>query len=136
MSWYCPSCNRKFGKDNQSHMCGDYDIDRLFEGKPDELTLIFDKLLVGVMEWPDIDVGATKNCVVFTSAKTYLVVRPMSKLIEVKFYFSEPLHHPLIHKVVLYGGKHNHFFRFKNEAELTPDVFEILRQSYQYSLSS
>ena len=134
MSWFCPKCNRKFGKPNQSHYCGDYDMDALFEKKPDELILIFDKLLATLMDWPEMSVGASVNTIIFTSKSTFLVVRPMSKLMDVKFYTDQSIEHPLIHKGGEYRGKYYYHVRIGNVEEMTEEFFTLIQEGYRYSM--
>lgn len=134
MAWYCPTCKRKFGKPNQNHMCGEYDIDRLFEGKPEELTLIFDKLLVELIDWPEMAVAASVNTIIFTSKTTFLVVRPMSKLMDIKFYYNEEIQHPHIFKAGEYRGKYYYYIRISTVEEMDESFFKLLKQAFIYSM--
>ena len=86
MSWVCPKCERELLKENQTHYCARVSIDSLFKGKPDELVLVFDKILAEVADWQDVLVSTTPNCIVFVHRKTFLVIRPMQKVLDVKFY--------------------------------------------------
>lgn len=134
MAWYCPSCKRKFGKLNQHHMCGQYDMDALFEGKPDELLLIFDKLLVELIDWPEMAVAASVNTIIFTTKTTFLVVRPMSKLMDIKFYSDKEIHHPLIHKSDSYRGKFYYHVRIDSVEAMTASFFSLIKEGYHYSM--
>lgn len=134
MAWHCPTCKRKFGKPNQHHMCGQYDMDALFEGKPDEFLLIFDKLLVELIDLPEMAVGASVNTIIFTSKTTFLVVRPMSKLMDIKFYTTEELQHPLLFKSGEYRGKYYYHIRVASVEELTADFFKLIQHGYRYSM--
>ncbi len=58
----------------------------LFLGKPDELVLALDKLLVLTADWQPNEVGVAKNAIVSTSKKAWLIVKPMSKKLDIKFY--------------------------------------------------
>lgn len=62
-------------------MCAIVNIDDLFSGKPTNLLIAFDALLVGVIDWEPCSVGATKKAVVFAKEKAWLIVKPMSKLL-------------------------------------------------------
>ena len=131
MSWVCPKCERELLKEGQTHYCARVSVDSLFEGRPDELVLVFDKILAEVADWPDVLVSTTPNCVVFVHRKTFLVIRPMQKVLDVKFY-SETAHSgPPILNSVLYAGKYVSNVRLKSLDELTPRVFNFIRQSYR-----
>ena len=96
--WNCPKCERNFKTRNQSHMCAIVSIDDLFAGKPDDLLMAFDALLVGVIDWNPCSVGATRKAIFFAKEKAWLIVKPMSKQLDIKFYSKEKFHHHLISK--------------------------------------
>jgi len=131
MSWICPKCERELLKENQTHYCARVSIDSLFKGKPDELVLVFDKILAEVADWPGVLVSTTPNCIVFVHRKTFLVVRPMQKVLDVKFYSETALSGPPIVQSMLYAGKYASNVRLKTLDELKPQVFKFIRQSYQ-----
>lgn len=109
-------------------------MDALLEGKPDELLLIFDKLLVELIDLPEMVVAASVNTIIFTSKSTFLVVRPMSKQMDIKFYSTEQIEHPLIHKSGEYRGKYYYHIRVANVEELTADFFKLIQYGYRYSM--
>jgi hypothetical protein len=87
-----------------------------------------------VIRWEPTTVGAAKNALVFTSHKAWLIVRPMTKVLDIKFYYDEPIDSALLFKVQEFGGKYAHQIRINNETELTKDVFELLRLGFNQSL--
>ena len=109
--WTCPKCDRNFKSSNQWHMCTDKTIDELFEGKPDRLIVAFDKLLVSVIDWEPCSVGMSTKSIVFSKEKAWLIVRPMSKELDLKFYYSEVIQSPRIKKSSLWGKKYAHHIR-------------------------
>ncbi len=134
MAWYCPKCERKFGKPNQNHMCGKYDIDKLFDGKSDEHLLIFDKLIVGVIDWPEMEISASVNTIIFTSKTTCFVVRPMSKCMDVKFYSDKIIDSSQIFKTGEYSGKYYYHIRISKVEEMQETFFNLLKIGYNYSM--
>jgi len=86
--WECPKCERIFKTTNQSHSCTNKTLDDLFENRPDNLILTFDKLLVAVMDWEPNSAGASTNTIVFTNKKAWLIVKPMTKELDLKFYLN------------------------------------------------
>ena len=87
--WTCPKCERELKNPNQWHNCVKVSMDSLFEGKPEELVLVFDKLLSEIIDWENVAVSATKNCIVFVHNQTFLIIRPMKKQLDLKFYSEE-----------------------------------------------
>jgi len=131
MSWVCPKCERELVKENQTHYCARVSIDSLFEGKPAEMVLVFDKLLAEVADWTDVIISTTPHCIVFVHRKTFLVIRPMQKVLDVKFYsMTAQTGHPVINST-LYAGKYASNVRLKNMDELTQQVFKMIYQSYE-----
>jgi hypothetical protein len=131
MSWICPNCERELVKENQTHYCARVSVDSLFERRPAEMILAFDKLLAEVAGWKDVIVSTTPNCIVFVHRKTFLVIRPMQKVLDVKFYsLTAQTGHPVV-KSTLYAGKYANNIRIKSVDELTPQVFKFIHQSYQ-----
>jgi hypothetical protein len=131
MSWVCPKCERELVKEGQTHYCARVSVDSLFEGKPAELILVFDKILAEVADWPDVLVSTTPNCVVFVHRKTFLVIRPMQKVLDVKFYSETACNgYPIINSL-LYAGKYANNVRLKTLDQLTPQIFKFIHQSYR-----
>src|ERR1700760_3587164 len=86
MSWICPNCDRELPNPGQRHYCARVSLVSLFKGRPAELILVFDKILAEVADWEGVLVGTTPNCIVFTRRLTFLVIRPMKKELDIKFY--------------------------------------------------
>lgn len=131
MAWICPHCERTLKNANAWHYCGQKDLDELFEGKPEILSLLFDKILGEVYEWQGVTVSATKNCVVFVSSQTFLVIRPMKTCLNIKFYLEEHSEHPSIFKVENYNKRLEHHIRITDLEDITPVLFRFIKESYQ-----
>jgi len=131
MSWICPKCERELLKENQTHYCARISVDSLFTGKPAELVLVFDKILAEVADWEDVLVSTTPNCIVFVHRKTFLVIRPMQKVLDVKFYSDVAYTGRPVLNSILYKGKYANNVRIATLDELTPQLFKLIHQSYQ-----
>ncbi|MFI5163466.1 MAG: DUF5655 domain-containing protein, partial [Sphingobacteriales bacterium] len=109
MTWVCPKCERELKSETQTHYCAKVDLDSLFEGKSAELTLTFDKLLLLVADWADVAISATPNCVVFVHRQTFLVIKPMKAVLDLKFYSASPPTGITLYKSYIYSGRYaNH----------------------------
>lgn len=120
----CPNCKRAIRSLNSIHYCKEVVIDDLFNKKSDEIVLAFDKLLQMVSEWQDIEISGTKNCIVFVRNKTFLVAKPMTKCLEIKFYANEPIDDDELYKCRLWGSKYEGIFRIENELQLNDKHFQ------------
>ena len=132
--WQCPRCERLFKTTNQSHSCVQQDMGLLFEGKPDQLVIAFDALMTAVLNWEPNHVGSSKNAIVFTNKKAWLIVKPMTKELDVKFYYAEPIEAPEIKKVTEWGGKHAHHIRIRSEEEISMEVLQLLRKGFNFAM--
>lgn len=128
--WTYPNCERNFKTRNQSHSCGTKTIDDLFAGKPDHLILAFDALLINVIDWEPCSVGVATHAIVFTKEKAWLIVKPMQKELDLKFYYPERIQHHLLKKVQLTFGKYAHHIRISDESEVTTELLKLLRKGY------
>jgi hypothetical protein len=129
--WTCPKCERDLKNPNQWHNCVKVSIDSLFEGKSEELVLVFDKLLSEIIDWENIAVSATQNCIVFVHNQTFLIIRPMKKQLDLKFYTQTKQDEFPIIKSIFYSGKYENHIRISLLSELSPLVYTYIKQSYQ-----
>lgn len=135
--WTCPHCQRKFKTTNQSHSCLDTTIDDLFVKSPEHLILTFDALLLAVYDWEPNHIGAAKHSVVFTNKKAWLIVKPMRKELDVKFYLGTPLEDEQIHKVSPFSrNKYAHHIRLSTPEQVTPEVLRLLRLGFDFGMKS
>lgn len=127
----CPKCNRAVRSVNSFHYCKQVALDDLFVNKSDEVLLVFDRLLEQVSSLDDVEISGTKNCVVFVRNKTFLVTKPMTKWLEIKFYSEKFIFDDEdIYKCELWGSKYAVIIRIKNEEELKQKHFEYFKNSY------
>ena len=129
--WTCPKCERDLKNPNQWHNCVKVSIDSLFEGKAEELVLVFDKLLSEIIDWENVAVSATQNCIVFVHNQTFLIIRPMKKQLDLKFYSEKEQEEFPIFKSIFYSGKYENHIRLSSLSDLTPAVYSYLKQSYK-----
>ncbi|WDF77348.1 DUF5655 domain-containing protein [Mucilaginibacter sp. KACC 22773] len=131
MSWTCPKCERELPKPEQRHYCARVSLDSLFRDRPPELVLVFDKILAEVADWEGVLVGTTPNCIVFTRRLTFLVIRPMKKELDIKFYSKVPHPERPVLKSVASGNKFENHIRIALLDDLRPKLFLYLRESYE-----
>jgi hypothetical protein len=129
----CPHCNRVLRNPKAWHYCKQVDIDELFIRKSDEVVLVFDRLLEQLSVYENIEISATKNCIVFVRNKTFLVAKPMTKCLEIKFYSNEPIDDEELYKCHLWSSKYESIIRIENETQLKPKYFQYFRNSYLIS---
>jgi hypothetical protein len=129
--WTCPKCERELKNPNQWHNCVKVSIDSLFEGKTDELVFVFDKLLSEIIDWENVAVSATQNCIVFIHNQTFLIIRPMKKELDLKFYSATRQEEEPILKSIFYSSKFQNHIRVSKLEDLTQNVYSYIKQSYK-----
>ena len=131
MSWTCPKCDRELPWAEYRHYCARVSLDSLFEGRSPELVLVFDKILAEVADWDGVLIGVTPNCIVFTRRVGFLIIRPMKKELDLKFY-SKAVHpeKPVV-KSIASGKKFANHIRISLLDDLKPGIFTYIRESYQ-----
>ncbi|MCB0646127.1 MAG: hypothetical protein KDC49_05670 [Saprospiraceae bacterium] len=129
----CPHCKRPLRNAKAWHYCEEVSMDDLFADKSDTILLIFDAVMQEVVKWEDVEMSATKNCVVFVRNKTFLVVKPMTKFLEIKFYSEAFIEDDDLYKCTLWNNKHHGILRISHENELKSSHFQYFRESYLMS---
>lgn len=132
--WTCPRCERVFKTTHQSHSCTQIELGELFLGKPDDLVLAFDDILLAVANWEPNHVGTATKSIVFTSQKAWLIIKPMRKELDVKFYLDKPLESGRLKKVTALGKKYAHHIRVQTPEQVNSELIDLLRQGYEFSL--
>ena len=132
--WKCPECNRLFKNTNQFHMCSTKEIGELFLDKPDALVLAYDDIIQGISGWKPFSSGASVHSIIITSKKAWLIIKPMKKELDVKFYTAQPVDSDRIRRTTTYPNKVAHHLRISDPVQVNREFFEILRHGYEYSL--
>jgi hypothetical protein len=127
----CPRCDRPLTKANSWHYCKKVSVDDLFANRPAALRALFNNLHKKVQSWPGVSSSATKSCVVFLSAKTFLVVKVMKNELDLKFPLPAECDDFPIYKRANYGKKTEHYIRLADTDDLDADVFHLLHQAYK-----
>ena len=128
--WTCPKCERTIKNKNQWHNCVKVDIDSLFQNKDPILITLFDKLLFELGDWENVNISATKNCIVFLKSQTFLIIKPMKKELDVKFYLPAYSDQFPITKCTEYSGKFETHLRISEIEQITTQVYKLIKTSY------
>ena len=113
------------------HYCIKVSVDDLLKGQSEELVLAFDKLLAEIADWGDVTVSCSKNCIVFVRNQTFFVIRPMKKLLDLKFYSAKLPQEPMVIKSAVHAGRYENHIRLTCLDHLTPNVFALIKGSYE-----
>ncbi|GAA4329218.1 hypothetical protein GCM10023149_33760 [Mucilaginibacter gynuensis] len=103
----------------------------MFEGYSAELVLAFDKILAEVADWEKVLVGVTPNCIVFTRRVGFLIIRPMKKWLDIKFYSAVALSAKPVIKSIKVGNKYENHIRVDASDDVRAGLFVYIRGSYE-----
>src|SRR6201996_2562839 len=131
MSWTCPKCERELPWADFRHYCQRVSLDTLFAGRSEELILVFDKILAEVADWPKVVISTTPNCIVFYRRVGFLIIRPMKKWLDIKFYSKAAHPEKPVHKSTVAGKKFANHIRVDSLGDIRPDLFKYIRESYE-----
>jgi len=132
--WECPTCHRLFKNTNQSHMCSTKDIGELFVGKPDALVLAYDDIYQVISGWKPFSCGASVHSIIVTSKTAWLIIKPMKKELDVKFYSAHPVDSERIHRTTTYSNKIAHHLRIRDPIQVDQGFFDIIRHGFEFSI--
>jgi len=75
-------------------------------------------------------VGVTPNCIVFTRRVGFLIIRPMKKWLDIKFYSAMTYPEKPVIKSVAAGKKFANHIRIDSLDDIRPGLFVYIRDSY------
>ncbi|MCP9236243.1 DUF5655 domain-containing protein [Lewinella sp. JB7] len=134
--WTCPKCQRPFRRPQQQHICSEKTIDEIFAGKPDNVIMAFDDVLLATADWEPNLITPARRAIMFTNKRAWLVVRPMTKVLEISFFTGEVIHSPVLHRSApdtMGQSKYRHSIRLGGPGELSTEAIDLLRKGYDYS---
>jgi hypothetical protein len=83
-------------------------------------------ILTKIEKWQPVSYGALVNTILFTSKKTWLIIRTTKNELDLTLYTDEVLGSELFRKVTSQGRKFAHHLRISHEDARTPIHFELL----------
>ena len=119
---------------HQSHSCTQLDAGELFLDKSDELVQAYDALVQATKNWHPNSTGTAKHTIVFTSTKAWLIVKPMKKGLDVKFYYDSPIESNRFSKITSFYGKFVHHILLSSADEVDTEFIRLIRKGYDYTI--
>ncbi|MBN1374195.1 hypothetical protein JW962_02570 [Candidatus Dojkabacteria bacterium] len=129
--WKCPKCKREFAKENQSHSCVSYPIENHFKNK-DTAKRLFDALVKKITkEIGPVKIESLPCCIHLVSDYTFGAVWALKDRIRIDLRVDYPLKNIAFYKEVqMSANRYLYFFEFKDEADITPQIMKLLKESY------
>lgn len=134
MSWSCPVCHKTFAKENQSHMCENIDPELLFSGKGEDVYMLYLMLIDKVTQKVETGITATKRAIVLyaSSHRSFFVIAPKQKFLEVWFSLNSRVEDPMISKVIQSSKtKYVHFVKIREPQQINRKLLSFISKAYK-----
>lgn len=130
--WPCPNCGRSFANRNQSHFCGQYDLDAHFAGKTDEVRKLFDALVALLESCGPVKILPEKTRIAFQVRMSFAAVSIRRTYIVGHFVLARRLDSPRFVRIETYSPRnHLHQFRLHHLTELDMEFASWAREAYE-----
>jgi len=133
--WTCPSCERSFGRRNQSHECRPSAEDGSYwDGRPPEQRRICEAILRFVRKVGPVVVETVGVGVMIKRTRTFAEVRAKKKAVVLGVLLTGAREHPRVSKVLrLSANRAAHFIELESVREVDADVRALLEEAYLQS---
>jgi hypothetical protein len=129
--WQCPECKRGFANRNQSHFCGNYDLQSHFEGKPAEVRAIYNAVLKAIRRCGPVTVLPEKTRIAFQVRMSFAQLTTRSKWVDGHVVLARRFEHPRFRKIETFSPRnHVHYFRLLSVADVDAEVESWLAEAY------
>lgn len=130
--WSCPRCGRAFANRNQAHTCAVLrPLEEHFEGKPDVIRAIFDRLLVLAERNGPVTVLPEKTRIAFQARMSFAAVQPRRRWVDGHVVLARRREDPRFRRIETFSPRnHLHAFRLLTPEEADEDVADWLAEAY------
>jgi hypothetical protein len=129
--WQCPKCKRKFANRNQSHFCGNHDLEHHFAAKSDEVRKIYKAFLKTIKPCGPVIVLPEKTRIAFQVRMSFAQLTTRSKWVDGHVVLARRFEHPRFRKIESISPRNQvHHFRLVSAAEVDAEVRRWLEEAY------
>ncbi|SRR5579871_5210027 len=130
--WTCPRCRRQFKNRNQLHSCGQFTVEQLLDGKPQEIVELYEQLDCLIGSCGEVAVAPTKTRVLFKVRTVFVTVAVSKNWLDVQFVLGRRLKHRRIKKAQEEYPGIVHSLRIEKEEDLDADLTSWLQEAYDH----
>jgi hypothetical protein len=130
--WTCPRCRRQFANRNQAHSCGQFKVEHLLDGKPQEIVEWYERLEGLIRRCGEVVVAPTKTRVLFKVRTVFASVAVGKNWLDVVFVLGRRLKHRRIKKAQEEYPGIVHFLRIEKAEDLNDDFVRWLQEAFDY----
>ena len=130
--WTCPRCRRRFKNRNQAHSCGQFRVEQLLDGKPQEVVELYDRLSELIMRCGEVVVAPTKTRVLFKVRTVFATVAVTKNRLDLVFVLGRRLKNRRIKKAQEENPGIVHFLRIENADDLDDNLARWLQEAFDH----
>jgi hypothetical protein len=130
--WTCPRCRRQFKNRNQAHSCGQFTVEQLLDGKPQEIVELYEQLDRLIGSCGEVVVTPTKTRVLFKVRTVFATAAVSENWLDVVFVLGRRLKHRRIKRAQEEYPGIVHFLRVEKEEDLDADLASWLQEAYDH----
>jgi endogenous inhibitor of DNA gyrase (YacG/DUF329 family) len=135
--WECPSCRRPFANRNQSHACGQHDLEHHFSGKSPKVRELFDAVVAAMRRIGPVRVLPEKTRIAFQVRMSFAQVTPKSRWLDGHVVLARRLEHPRFRRIQTISPRnHVHSFRLTSRRDIDADFRSWLEEAYEVGKQS
>jgi hypothetical protein len=128
--WTCPRCGRLFATRHQSHACTDLTEQEHLMGQTDLAISIYQRVLETLETCGEFRIHPQKSRIGFITRMTFGGVSLAKHWVDLSFLLPQPLDHPRIRKLHLYGpSSWGHSVRLHHPEDVDDEVADWLCQA-------
>jgi len=132
--WTCPNCGRQFKNRSQEHSCGYFTIEQVFENKPPEIFMLFQKINDKVKSFGEMQVRAVKNGVMFSVKSTFLALKPHRSYLAVEFAGGTAHDEfPVERCIKISRNEFAHIMQIEQTEETDEQLIGWLKEAYRFN---
>jgi hypothetical protein len=130
--WTCPRCRRQFANRNQAHSCGQFTVEQLLDGKPQEVVALYERLAGLIRSCGEVVVAPTKTRVLFKVRTVFASVAVSKGWLDVVFVLGRRLKNRRIKKAQEEYPGIVHWLRIERAEDLDADLARWLQEAYDH----
>jgi hypothetical protein len=129
--WRCPRCGRPFANRNQSHACGQGDLDALFARAEPQVRATFDRVLEVARRCGPLEVVPERTRVALQVRMSFAAFTPRRRWLDGHVVLARALPAERFRRVdTLSPRNHVHAFRLSGPQEVDAEVGAWLAEAY------
>jgi hypothetical protein len=130
--WTCPTCNRQFERQGQSHSCKPYPLEMHFEKKPAG-KILYEKFRRTVKKKVgSFKIESLECCIHFVSTSTFAAVKILRDKIRVDFSLSHKIKSKrIVQNMQLSANRYLYYVDIYSEDEIDEEFIEWIAEAHE-----